>query len=860
MKKAVGVRLRRSCISLFGVGLILLADSLGFFEGINLSLYDLAFRLRGPRTPDSRIAIVAVDEKSLGRLGTWPISRGNYARLIDAASKAEAVAFNVIMAEPSSGDRDLAEAMARHTRVVLSVYIDSQRHVIVPASPLTPARIGHLHVEQGLDGIARAVFHRISIGEMTLSSLAEATVSFVPGAKLLPPERGRPERLVPDLIFQREPSLLNYYGPPGTFRSISLADIIDGTVPPGELEGKILLVGPTAKGIDGSMLTPFSELRAPTPGVEVQATIASNLLDGTGIRAIVPWVRQLSALALVLPMFLLFPRLRSGPAGLLWLGSLLAVTAAAYGFFAARYLWVGPSVWYFSLSFAYFATYIFRIEEMSGLVLRAKEEWEETFNAIEDAIFICDDRCSVIRQNKAAERLFRESPEFWEDCLETCRGESGTSFTNEVTLPSSGRHFEVRSFRRLEGDDSSRGFVCIVKDITERMSFEEEQARLRSQLLQAQKLESVGRLAGGVAHDFNNMLTAILGFSEMALIEVRGNETLRRYIEMIHESGKKVRSLTQQLLAFSRKLVMECKAVNLSAIVDNMAKMAQRIIGEDVKLIVRTNTPTRNVLADAGQIEQVLMNLLVNARDAMPEGGVVTVETAEVDLDPGCAEICEGLRPGAHVMLSVSDTGVGMTKEVQDRIFEPFFTTKEMGKGTGLGLATVYGIIKQLNGRIVASSEQGKGATFTIYLPATDQPAGVSKAVESPGPRRGTETVLVAEDDASIRSLIACTLQPLGYTVLDAANGEEALRVSDQFTGTIHLLLADVVMPGMNGKELADRLRDRRPSLKVVFMSGYADDAIAGRGVLEPGVVLVQKPLTPGMVATRIRDVLDGTV
>jgi CheY-like chemotaxis protein len=289
-----------------------------------------------------------------------------------------------------------------------------------------------------------------------------------------------------------------------------------------------------------------------------------------------------------------------------------------------------------------------------------------------------------------------------------------------------------------------------------------------------------------------------------------------------------------------------------------MAKMLQRIIGEDIVLEIRTGGATRHVKADRGQIEQVLLNLFVNARDAMPDGGRLIVETADVTLDDGHVRTHEGVVPGPYVVLSVSDTGAGMTREVQDRAFEPFFTTKEAGKGTGLGLATVYGIVKQHDGHVAVYSEPGRGTTMRVYLPASTEARGEDTAGARRETRRGTETILVVEDDPGIRYLVTAVLAPLGYEVLAAASGEEALAMSGQRPGAIDLLLSDVIMPGMNGRELANRLRESRPVIGVVFMSGYTHDVIDHHGVLDPGFVLLQKPFTPALLLEKIGEVLDG--
>ncbi len=399
---------------------------------------------------------------------------------------------------------------------------------------------------------------------------------------------------------------------------------------------------------------------------------------------------------------------------------------------------------------------------------------------------------------------------------------------------------------------------CIDIDLTARRQAEEKQAKLEEELRQSQKMETVGRLAGGVAHDFNNMLTAILGFSELLLYRVEVDHEARRYVDQIRAAAERAASLTSQLLAFSRKQMLQPKIFNLNTLVVNIENMLHRLIGEDIELVILLDPQLGQVLADPAQIDQVVMNLAVNARDAMPRGGKLTIETKNVYLDEAYARQYMEFNPGSYVMLAVSDTGIGMDKETQTHLFEPFFTTKEVGKGTGLGLATIYGIIKQSDGHIWVYSEVGQGTTFKVYLPrqaetvATDTLA--ASAVEV---RRGYETILLVEDADMVRNLTQRILSKNGYTVLEAGNGAEALQICQNHSGPIHLLLTDVVMPGMSGRELADRLTPLRPGLKILYMSGYTDDAIVHHGLLEPGIAFLQKPFSTTLLTHKLREVLD---
>jgi PAS domain S-box-containing protein len=381
--------------------------------------------------------------------------------------------------------------------------------------------------------------------------------------------------------------------------------------------------------------------------------------------------------------------------------------------------------------------------------------------------------------------------------------------------------------------------------------------RTEEQFRQSQKMEAVGRLAGGIAHDFNNLLTVILGNGEMLAQRLENDPRLEE-VEEIREAGQRAAALTRQLLAFSRRQVLAPSVLNINKVVVGMEQMLRRLVGEDIDLLLSLHPSPHLCHVDAGQIEQVILNLVVNARDAMPDGGHLSIETANVVLDERYVELHPSARLGPHVMLSVSDSGVGMTREVQARLFEPFFTTKAHGRGTGLGLSTVHGIVHQSGGNVWVYSEPGHGSSFKIYLPRSAS----SSETELPAPLvigdvSGTETILVVEDDAQVRSTVAGMLRGVGYDVLQASNGGEALALVDAFAGPIPLLLTDIVMPKMNGRQLAERLRQVRPDLEVIFMSGYTENVVVHHGVVDAGLDFLQKPLTRDLLLPKVREVLD---
>ena len=381
------------------------------------------------------------------------------------------------------------------------------------------------------------------------------------------------------------------------------------------------------------------------------------------------------------------------------------------------------------------------------------------------------------------------------------------------------------------------------------------------QLQQSQKLEAIGQLAGGVAHDFNNMLTAIIGYTDLSLRRVGLESPIRRNLEETKKAAERAAALVRQLLAFSRKQILEPKVLDLNDVVKDMEKMLTRLIGENIQLATRLEAELGSVKADPCQVEQIIVNLVVNARDAMPRGGKVTIETANTTLDDQAVQRDVSIKPGQYVMLAVSDTGSGMDEETQRRIFEPFFTTKDLGKGTGLGLSTVYGIVKQSGGNIWVYSEPGLGTMFKVYLPRIDDTTAIS--IENPAQEaaalRGSETILLVEDEDIVRGLTRKILMQAGYHVLDAKGGEEAIRVCSAHAGQIDLLLTDVVMPEISGKEVADRLLELRPALRVIFMSGYTDEAIVQHGVLDANVEFIQKPFTWIALTKKVRDVLNRT-
>jgi two-component system cell cycle sensor histidine kinase/response regulator CckA len=512
-------------------------------------------------------------------------------------------------------------------------------------------------------------------------------------------------------------------------------------------------------------------------------------------------------------------------------------------------------------------------KRMEHELKRASEEWRITFDSTKDLIIMLNNKFEVVKANRAVIEFFELSFQeiLGKPIVDLC---NYRDFLKETDFISAIKHTKKRTERELflkekglwlvlaadpilDDEGQYSGAVFTVRDISDIKRAEEEQKRLQSQLMQIQKMDSIGRLTGSIAHDFNNVLSAILGYSELSLRRLPADHPLREHLKIIYESGERAATLTRQLLAFSRKQLLEMKAININKVIENMRKMLERVIGENITLDIKTQVQLKNVLADIGQLEQVLMNLVVNGRDAMPSGGNLTIKTAMLDITEEDSRYYGELKPGSYAVLSVTDTGQGMSQETQKLIFEPFFTTKPMGKGTGLGLATVYGIVKQHNGYIDVNSEIGQGTTFAIYLPITEKEVHTPLEQKNITFMEGTETILVVDDDPSVRKLIVNSLQPLGYKILEASGGEEALRISKAFDDNIDLLLTDVIMPEMDGKELSSILKTSRPMIKALFISGYTDDILADRGILEDGISFLQKPIAPTMLSTKVRQVLD---
>ncbi len=515
-----------------------------------------------------------------------------------------------------------------------------------------------------------------------------------------------------------------------------------------------------------------------------------------------------------------------------------------------------------------------------ALIRQTEERYREIFEGSRDGFVMVDKKGAFIDANQAFCKMLgytleelRALKDFYEITPERWREwendeiwkkrllQKGYSETYEKEYQrKNGEIFpvELQSYA-VTGDDGSPVYLWgVARDISDRKRHEAERTRLQDQLLQSQKMESIGRLAGGVAHDFNNLLTGITGNVALTLMDLPNDDPLRDTLEQINQAADSAAHLTQQLLAFSRKQLISPKVLDLNRVIDHSFKMLRRIIGEDINLKFRPEKMLGQVKVDQGQLEQILINLAVNARDAMIDGGNLTLETDSVILDETYCSTRANVTPGEYVMLAVSDDGIGMAEDVRSRLFEPFFTTKPKDKGTGLGLATVYGAVKQNNGHIEVYSEPGEGTTFKVYFPRIEAKAeSINRIVTFDDLPRGTETVLVVEDERLVRNIAAKVLDRQGYKVHCAESGIDALTLFKKENLTVDLLMTDIIMPKMNGKELADKLKAEHPSLTVLFTSGYTENVIAHHGVLDEGLNFIGKPYTPQALAKKVREVLD---
>jgi PAS domain S-box-containing protein len=881
---------------------------------------DLLTGLVSRGQPSGKVAVVDIDEASLAQFGRWPWPRDLLGLLVRRIFDrgAATVVLDLMLHEEDRGtpnpdrvkpdpacaaatnDESLACACAGKP-VLVGYAFQFEANAATPAGcsppalPLavvgpnqawergfyrasgalcTIARVsdvaaggGFLNAAPDRDGKLRQVPLVMEYGDRQFPSLALAAFQVyrrTAGMQLVLNAREASQLRVDGHLQHlegRSSMRLRFRGAGRTFPFVPAASALLNALPKDAFQDKIVIVGGSAVGFANPVVTPVDPA---FPGVEIQATALDNLLQGDSFyrpAGIYLWELALAVLAGVAATLVLV-QVRSA-----W-SAWIAVALAAAVWAGSAWLLSGAGVLFSPLAAtAVLACNVPVVAVLNYLaekrrVQQVRHEGESRYRRlvenVNDAI-IMDDREGRLM---FANRRFREwfgigSRNIREIVLEDYvapewRARLREQHERRMRGDTTPDHYEYEGIRpdgtriwiealvtNLEQGGQITGTQAALRDITKRK-------RIEAQYLQAQKMESLGRLAGIVAHDFNNLLTVINGYSDMLLSKWRNAQEYEIGLKEIRAAGERARELTQNLLTFSRKQVAKPRALDLNIVVAGAEKMFGRLMGEDIELSTRLSSTLAPVTADAGQMHQVLMNLLVNARDAMPRGGRIVIETKNVQREDG-----------AYVYLGVSDTGAGMSNEVKEHLFEPFFTTKELGKGTGLGLATIDGIVQQSAGRIEVTSKLGEGTTFHIYLPRHESEPSTQAGVDEPAQASpGSGTILVVEDQDAVRQYVCAVLEQSGYRVLQAANGRDALAQAEEFPGKIHLLVTDVILPGGNGRELAEKLKLARPEMKVVFMSGYAQETIGGREILASDAGFLPKPFGPEALRARVREAL----
>ena len=870
-------KIRYAGIVLLFIAMVVSLEYAGFFEGINNYCYDLAFRIRGPREHDHRIVIAAIDDKTLAKLGRWPIRRAFYADLLETLNRAAAIGLDVIFSEPSEDDARLARAISRQTRLTLPVFIDPQLNIVYPVDPFEAALRGHVHVEPGIDGVVRGVYQRISCRSVSLPSFASAMYRVIRARTAAPPAI-QTERITDraiDTIIQSDPLRINFYGPRGTFSQYSVADILDGRWPPSYFTDKIVLVGTTSAGVDESFWVPFTQSRNGMPGVEIQANILNNLMDHSAIQPVAQWVRWMTMIGWAAFCFYLFVRFESPGGLLIGLLSLVAITVIVYTLFAAFNLWLAPASTYFSVAAVFILAYVYNLQRIKKLFFQAKENWEESFDTIDDAITIHHQDGHIVQANRAANQVFGPPllDYLTQRCIALCRPyqtdripnnrkiKEGVN-TREVFNPLLGRHLEIKSLPRFDSGGRFKGMVQIARDISEKKQSEFEHKELQTQLITAQKMEAIGTLAGGIAHDFNNILAAVMGHTELSLRDIPDSSPLKRRLTHVLNACLRAKELVHQILTFSRqhKMPGPPQPVQVGLIIKETLKLLRSTLPSTIQIQTHIDC-SKAVLIAPTQMHQIMMNLCTNAKHAMEEnGGILTVALSDVTLPPtsdsGHRDL--DLPSGSYVKLTIKDTGHGMAPDIVKRIFDPYFTTKEKGVGTGLGLATVHGIVKNHGGTILVESAPGSGSAFHVYLPHATAVQHPNRPTPPDLLPRGCERILLIDDEDELVIVGKDMLQHLGYQVVTATSGLEALAIFREKPEQFDMVLTDMTMPDMTGDKLSGQLIKIRPDIPVILCTGYSEKIDAAEAHKIGIKAFVLKPLTLDQLAQTVREILDG--
>ena len=844
---------------------------------IDTYLYDVAFRLRGSIPHNNRIIIVDVDEKTLSSVGRWPIRRKYYADLLDKLTKTSGVGFDIILSEASLDDDILNSAINRHSKVVLPVYITNSLCTSTPDESLFKATMGHIHVELGVDSVVRSVFHNISHMGNSLPSFSYSMYRTINGGHTNDGVKDSSNKTVPfteimcDKILQNQLMYINFYGPAGTFDRFSFIDVIEGHIPSTVFENKVVLVGATAAGLRDIFLTPFG--REGMPGVELQAHILNNLMDGSEIFRLDPIVCLLIAEGLFMVLMFLFVQVKGYREAVIAVFLFLSILTTQFVFFYTHHLWTSPALFLLAFLTAFGLAHLFKLDRLGRLLYIANRDWEDSFNSISDAIVVFDRNCNRIRENEKASKTLNETlnDTLMEKCKEVVKWsnkkgktvsndsspDTRTEIVDEISQSSLSKHYEITSIPRYGRNGLPIGSVHIIRDTTDQKISEYEREVLQDQLIKAQQIEAIAALAGGIAHDFNNILAAIVGFAEMSLLETSESEKVHGKIAGILSASQRGKDLVQQILKLGRQSDQEQKTIRLDLLVEDTLNLLRAALPSSID--IRTGISTKALtLGNPTQVQQVLMNLCINAAHAMQDGGGVlgiTIENA--DLLAGLVSGNPPLQPGMYILLSVSDTGHGISSENMQRIFEPYFTTKAKGTGTGLGLATVHNIITNHGGSILVESEIKKGTTFRIYLPLTargESSEAAQDVLPLPG---GTERILFLDDEKSLLEIGRDMLTHLGYQVVTFSDPLEALARFKQDPDAINLIITDMTMPGMTGDRVCEEITKVRADIPIIICSGFSEQVSPFKTAREGATAFLMKPYLMSEFSNVIRSTLD---
>ncbi len=819
-----------------------LMDVVGIFNGIDNYTYDFFFRLRGTVDPPKEILIAAIDEKSLATLGKWPIERQNYAHFLNQVKAAQGILSDIIFAESAMGDTLFKAALSEFPHMVLPTYIDRCGHLVLPASTLGTPAVGHIHIEPGVDGVVREICHTLIFDGKALPSAALSLYKLMTGQKSTTTDqlqRVNGEGLHAngvDTILQTRKTRINYYGPPGTFPSISFVDIQNRQYPQDFFKHKILVLGFTAAGIDQDHMTSFNEDRNRMAGVELQATILGNILDRSGIQTMDPfWHRLLGGLFFLIS-FLWMSKRSGGQTLMDGTVMFIAITGGAFILLSHFHFWAAPGIFWAGIAGAQVFGYILNMKAMGQRLYQARQDWQTAFDAIDDAIIIKDKFGQPVLFNKAASSDTMAVLERHDQA-----GYPGQCQVFDQVLD---QYFEIQNFSRRGKNGASIGSVHIIRDITESIRLREQQSSLQEQLIQSQKMDAIGTLAGGIAHDFNNILSAIMGYTQLTQVAISNNDKATQYLEKVINACHRAAELVSQILSFSRKSGKDRRPLAVRPVVEDVFQLLKATLPPTITLAMDPGE-NETVIGDTNQIYQVILNLCTNAFQAMgQEGpGEITVTVKSITVDTANLAQDLDLSLGEYVQISISDTGPGIPKGIQDRVFEPYFTTKEKGTGTGLGLATTHSIVKDHGGSIRFDSNQNKGTCFHVYLPRAEQAQThrhgdrpFKKNPQNPG------RLLLVDDENEIVETSRQLLSRLGYQVEASNCPEQALKIFQNRPGSFDVVITDLHMKQMSGIRLAEKLRNVRKDIPIVLCTGF-NDPMTEKAANQAGIsAVVNKP------------------